>query len=115
MDGASSGMQQLKLEPVRPPPPPPPLPAVPSHAAAADASGRAFSLSFLPPPRLQNHELRMEVEWGKTVHLQLLEGQAEVFGTSLDLRERVAIGGQKVAIFSWQGCTLQLEGEPDVM
>lgn len=61
------------------------------------------------------HELRMEVDWGKQVHLQLLEGEAEVFGTALDLRERVSIGGQKVAVYSWRGCTLQLEGEPDMM
>ena len=27
----------------------------------------------------------MEVDWGKQVHLQLVEGQAEVFGTALDL------------------------------
>jgi polyribonucleotide 5'-hydroxyl-kinase len=65
--------------------------------------------------RTQNHELRMEVEWGKRVHLQLLEGQAEVFGSALDLGERVGISGQKLAVFSWQGCKLQLEGQPDVM
>ncbi len=64
---------------------------------------------------LQNHELRMEVAWGKQVHLQLLKGQAEVFGTSLDLGERVSIRGQKVAVYSWQGCLLELEGDPDVM
>lgn len=105
----------------------------------------------------QGHELRMEVEWGKQVHVQvsgrlqvgqavacgggaagggwmppwqataslrpvhlcsfpqLLEGEAEVFGTALDLRERVSIGGQKVAVYTWRGCTLQLEGEPDMM
>ncbi|KAI3429530.1 hypothetical protein D9Q98_005618 [Chlorella vulgaris] len=62
-----------------------------------------------------NHELRMEVAWGKQVHLQLLKGQAEVFGTSLDLGERVSIRGQKVAVYSWQGCLLELEGDPDVM
>lgn len=46
---------------------------------------------------------------------QLVSGQAEVFGTALDLGERVTIGGQKIAVFSWEGCTLQLEGEPDMM
>jgi hypothetical protein len=100
---------------------------------------------------LQNHELRIEVDWGKQVHLQvrcptcsakharsgkapqqcnnqcrdrapscpclvqLVEGQAEVFGTALDLGERVSIAGQKVAVYSWQGCTLALAGEPDVL
>ena len=47
--------------------------------------------------------------------VQLLEGQAEVFGSSLGLGERVTIGGQKVAVFTWKGCRLQLEGQPDIM
>lgn len=57
--------------------------------------------------------MRSPVAWLRSV--QLLEGEAEVFGTALDLRERVSIGGQKVAVYSWRGCTLQLEGEPDMM
>ena len=103
---------------------------------------------------MQNHELRLEVDWGKLVHVQvscprcgrataicsrlqpphpartplcdhpcplpapvpqLVEGQAEVFGTSLDLGERVTIGGQKVAVYTWQGCTLTLDGDPDIV
>lgn len=77
--------------------------------AAADGGGPQ-QLKLEP-----QHELRMEVDWGKQVHLQLVSGQAEVFGTALDLGERVTIGGQKVAVFTWEGCTLQLEGEPDMM
>lgn len=38
-----------------------------------------------------------------------------MFGTALDLGERVTIGGQKVAVYSWQGCTLAMEGQPDIM
>ncbi|PSC75129.1 CLP1-like protein [Micractinium conductrix] len=76
-----------------------------------DGSGGGTQQLRLEP----QHELRMEVDWGKTVHVQLVEGEAEVFGTSLDLGERLTIGGQKLALFSWQGCTLQLQGEPDLM
>ena len=44
----------------------------------------------------------------------LEEGVAEIFGTELQKGQRVALGAQKVAIFSWQGATLTLEGTPDV-
>ncbi len=47
--------------------------------------------------------------------MQLRSGSAEIFGTSLDLGDRVTLGGVKVAIFSWQGAHLELEGTPDVM
>ncbi len=59
---------------------------------------------------IRNSDARARVEalLGKQVHLQLLKGQAEVFGTSLDLGERVSIRGQKVAVYSWQGCLLEL-------
>ena len=46
---------------------------------------------------------------------QLVEGQAEVFGTALELGERVALSGQKLAVYTWAGCRLELEGEPDMM
>ncbi len=47
--------------------------------------------------------------------LQLRSGSAEVFGTSLDLGDRVTLGGVKVAIYTWQGAELEVEGRPDVM
>lgn len=47
--------------------------------------------------------------------MQLKDGEAEVFGTSLMLGEKVKINGQKIAIFSWQGCKLEVEGSPDVV
>ena len=47
--------------------------------------------------------------------LQLLEGQAEVFGSALELGERVGLSGQKVAVYTWQGASLEVTGQPDVM
>ncbi|GAB4822312.1 hypothetical protein N2152v2_009358 [Parachlorella kessleri] len=61
------------------------------------------------------HELRLEVEWGKRVYVTLKGGSAEVFGTSLDLGDRVTLGGVKVAIYTWQGAHLEVEGRPDVI
>ncbi|KAL4449415.1 hypothetical protein ABPG77_007059 [Micractinium sp. CCAP 211/92] len=89
--------------------------------AAADGGGTQ-QLTLEP-----QHELRMEVDWGKQVHLQgrtlLLHlascaagvGPGRGVWHALDLGERVTIGGQKIADFSWEGCTLQLDGEPDMM
>lgn len=69
MDGAgSSGVQEVKLEAV----------SCQQAAAAAGAAGAAAALSWqqhfdalagLAYP--QGHELRMEVDWGKQVHLQV--------------------------------------------
>lgn len=45
--------------------------------------------------------------------LQLLEGSAEVFGAELSLGRKVTVKGQALAIFTWHGCKLLVEGEPD--
>lgn len=37
-----------------------------------------------------------------------------MFGTALELGERVKISGQKVAVFTWEGCRLEVAGAPDV-
>lgn len=47
--------------------------------------------------------------------LQLRDGEAEIFGVSLMLGEKVRITGQKLAVFTWQGCTVEVEGTPDVV
>jgi hypothetical protein len=61
------------------------------------------------------HELRLEVDWGKEVHITVEQGECEVFGTQLDLGERLRVTGQKLALFSWKGCRLRIEGSPEVM
>lgn len=38
-----------------------------------------------------------------------------MFGTALELGERVEVSAQKVAVFTWTGCTLLVEGRPDIM
>ncbi|KIY91900.1 mRNA cleavage and polyadenylation factorcomplex II subunit [Monoraphidium neglectum] len=59
-------------------------------------------------------ELRLEVAKGKDVFVSLQRGSAEVFGAELSLGQRVNLGGQAVAVFTWEGATLSVEGDPDV-
>ncbi|KAI8469168.1 MAG: Pre-mRNA cleavage complex II protein Clp1-domain-containing protein [Monoraphidium minutum] len=59
-------------------------------------------------------ELRLEVAKGKDVYVSLQQGTAEIFGAELSLGQRANLAGQAVAVFTWDGCTLTIEGEPDV-
>lgn len=45
---------------------------------------------------------------------QLLSGTAEIFGAELSLGQRVNVAGHAVAVFTWDGCSLSVEGDPDV-
>lgn len=61
-------------------------------------------------------ELRFEVETkNEKVYLTLKTGLAEIFGTELVKGKLYEFtSGAKVAVFTWQGCTLELRGKPDV-
>jgi len=63
-------------------------------------------------------ELRFEVEAGDTaeqVELELLTGMAEVFGCELNRNKKYTFGpGSKIAVFTWQGCCVNLFGKPEV-
>lgn len=61
-------------------------------------------------------ELRFEVESkGEKVFLTLKAGFAEVFGTELVKGKQYEFtAGAKIAVFSWQGCTVELKGKTDV-
>ncbi|PNW85613.1 hypothetical protein CHLRE_03g194800v5 [Chlamydomonas reinhardtii] len=61
-----------------------------------------------------NQELRLECPSGKAVSIKLEEGAAEVFGTELQRGKSVPVSGQKLAVFTWQGCKVTVEGEPSV-
>lgn len=60
----------------------------------------------------REQELRIEVDFGARVKLRLMEGQAELFGTVLAPRIEYSLSGCKAAVFTWQGCTLQIIGKP---
>ncbi|GLC38630.1 hypothetical protein PLESTB_000454200 [Pleodorina starrii] len=59
-------------------------------------------------------ELRLECPNGKPVTIRLEEGTAEVFGTELGRGRSVCVTGQKVAVFTWDGCRVSVQGEPSV-
>lgn len=50
------------------------------------------------------------------ITLQLLVGTAEVFGTEMARSKSYSLSPRlKIAIFTWHGCTLRVEGEPQVI
>lgn len=61
-------------------------------------------------------ELRFEVESkNEKVTLELKNGLAEVFGTELVKGKKYEFSaGAKVAVFTWQGCAVELVGKTDV-
>lgn len=59
-------------------------------------------------------ELRLEVSRGKDVFVSLRQGTAEIFGSELSLGQKANLNGQAVAVFTFDGCTLEVEGEPDM-
>ncbi|KAK9841907.1 hypothetical protein WJX84_004995 [Apatococcus fuscideae] len=66
----------------------------------------------MPKPYVlqKEQELRIEVREGHSLTLKLVKGQAEVFGTDLLEQQIYTLRGQKLAVFSWEGCEVQLQG-----
>lgn len=62
-------------------------------------------------------ELRFEVpevDESQSAQLVLLKGQAEVFGTELVLKKKFNFKpGAKIAVFTWDGCTVEIHGTVD--
>lgn len=61
----------------------------------------------------KQNEYRLEVPVTTTLVLKLLTGTAEIFGTELVIGNSYTISGQKLAIFSWHGCSLEVTGPED--
>jgi len=59
----------------------------------------------------REEELRVEVD--STVSITLTEGDCELFGTEFALQHPYAFSKQKLAIFTWHGCTLEVRGRPE--
>ncbi|KAK4528893.1 hypothetical protein GAYE_SCF66G6841 [Galdieria yellowstonensis] len=62
----------------------------------------------------KEQELRFEVSTENKVHLTLLSGTAEVFGIELPKGRHVEFQDTKLAVFTWHGCELELEGITDL-
>lgn len=63
---------------------------------------------------LKEQELRFEVEGKEPILLRLRSGLAEVFGTELMKGRTYSFSpGSKIAVFTWHGCVIELEGAID--
>lgn len=79
-----------------------------SSSGSAGTSGTRYDLE-------KETELRFEVEAGERVQLELLSGLAEVFGSELNRNKKYTFGpGSKIAVFTWQGCSVSLSGKMEV-
>ncbi|KAF9941838.1 hypothetical protein BGZ67_003928 [Mortierella alpina] len=58
----------------------------------------------------EENELRIEVDFEIKVKLRLVTGTAEVFGTELGQNVDYEFSGRKIAVFTWHGCKLQIQG-----
>jgi len=62
-----------------------------------------------------DQELRLEVAAEKEAVITIVDGQAEIFGTELVRNKHYTFGsGAKVAVFTWHGCVVEVEGEIEV-
>lgn len=79
-----------------------------AETAVVDSDAQEFKLEELT-------ELRFEVEANCKVSLELKNGTAEIFGTELVKNKKFIFSNcEKIAVFTWYGCTLELVGKPEV-
>lgn len=69
------------------------------------------------PARTENlqpqTEYRFEVPFSATYTIKLLFGHAEIFGSELAVGQPYTFSGCKGAVFTWQGCSLEMQGESE--
>ncbi|KAI3481828.1 hypothetical protein L1887_55536 [Cichorium endivia] len=58
-------------------------------------------------------EWRFEVAFGKNYSIKLTSGEAELWGTELAPNQTYNFSGYKGAIFTWQGCSLEVLAEAE--
>ena len=64
---------------------------------------------------LPQKELRLEVTWNTQISITLSDGKAEIFGTELAANVPYEFyGGSKVAVFTYHGAVVKIEGDPGV-
>mmetsp|Transcript_40225 Transcript_40225/g.89282 ORF Transcript_40225/g.89282 Transcript_40225/m.89282 type:complete len:430 (+) Transcript_40225:36-1325(+) len=63
----------------------------------------------------KENELRMECNGSGEVIVRLLEGTAEIFGAEIQRGQAVNVAGQKLAVFTWTGCKIKVQGRPSII
>ncbi|XP_076460941.1 polyribonucleotide 5'-hydroxyl-kinase Clp1-like [Babylonia areolata] len=63
----------------------------------------------------RNSELRFEVDSRNEVHMEMIDGMAEVFGTEITKKQQYKfMPGSKMAVYTFHGCTIKLRGKTEV-
>ncbi|KAF4555445.1 mRNA cleavage and polyadenylation factor clp1-like protein [Elsinoe fawcettii] len=92
------------------------LPGLTSATPQSRATSAVLPAS-LAPPRTEEvparSELRFEVGFNKVFKIRLLKGTAEIFGTELAPNAIYTFSGLKAAVFTWEGCQLEVQGEAE--
>ncbi|ORY85681.1 Pre-mRNA cleavage complex II protein Clp1-domain-containing protein [Protomyces lactucae-debilis] len=69
--------------------------------------------SDLAVERLERgQEYRFEVDFDARIDISLRSGHAEIFGTEITVGPTYSFTGAKGAVYSWQGCELEIKGTP---
>ncbi|KAG9965194.1 mRNA cleavage and polyadenylation factor IA/II complex, partial [Aureobasidium melanogenum] len=87
-----------------------------SLSAPSTATPQPDAASHAPPRTEElpaRSELRFEVAVAKSYRIRLVRGTAEIFGSELAPSTTYTFSGTKGAVFTWHGCTLELQGEVD--
>jgi polyribonucleotide 5'-hydroxyl-kinase len=85
-----------------------------SLSAPSTATPQPDAASHAPPRTEElpaRSELRFEVAFAKSYRIRLVRGTAELFGSELAPSTTYTFSGTKGAVFTWHGCTLELQGE----
>lgn len=90
----------------------PGLSATPSQStplAGAPSAAQAPRIESLQP----QSEWRFEVGFSQKYNIKLESGNAEMFGVELAPKQTYTFSGCKGAIFTWQGCQLEITGNAE--
>lgn len=94
----------------------PGLSSLPGLSQTSSTPQQPTQPSFAPPRTEElpaRNELRFEVATGKPYRIRLINGTAEIFGTELGQNIQYTFSGTKAAVFTWHGCTLELQGDAE--
>ena len=96
--------------------------SLPGLGTSSTPSNPGAGISSLPPGQPQESrtetlnprtEWRFEVSFGQQYHIRLTRGYAELFGVELAANQLYTFSGCKGAIFTWQGCELEISGNAE--
>jgi polyribonucleotide 5'-hydroxyl-kinase len=93
----------------------PGLTSLPGLSSAPVSGAPSASVGTRTEDLPAHSEYRFEVAFNQTLHVKLVSGTAEIFGTELapSTSTPYTFTGTKGAIYTYHGCKLELEGQAD--